>query len=476
MRRRLLLLLAVLLLLSGCKPNARETQGPANTPTPITSQTPEETAFTTEPEPAPAPIPSEEDPIPIDEDLYSPKNGRYTLLETEDVLVEVAFAKGFESGEAMFCCAENRTDGEISVEATDFLINGNIQTDEFFGISMTVPAGAKERKRFSDHTLMECELIGFDNLRELSASVKVEGVKDMDPTPIPCRAEFPDGVRPVIGYDSFMGMRADRQVLRADGDYVIALLGCGDFLIDSAGRELTGVLWIENRGDETVPVKLSSVSVNGYGFPISAQSLYLEPKTGTILTFSVYKDDIDLAGIKAIDSLRLQILTSEEENSGIYGLDGGTWYPAALAQSCTTAEAAKEGVLLYKDGLLSLTLTGIETSDRSERYREITYVVTVENNRQEGVCLRMKEPLIDGDLYRNVSYDGGNFLYIRNDQIGPGSRGVVTVTLSLLPEYEPDRIPELSFLLQVLSQGKDVIFYTTTERIVLSDRIAGAED
>ena len=368
------MILLIVLLLIGCAKDVAESPDPAATPAP--------TAVPQLPTPEPV-VELPADPIPIDASLYSPDGCRYTLLETEEVRIEIVFSKELSYYRNLVLLeAENRTAQKLEVTVFDIILNGNVQTncETYFDLS----ANAAEKRSLSTYLEVPCAMIGFENLRELSASVKIRHADGSTSDLLPCKSVFPEGIRLHYGYRDFCDMRADRQILFADEGITVALLGCGCFYQDSSLGTLTGILWTENRTVRKIPVKVSSISLNDIAISPFSSVRYLDPGNACIISFSLYQSDLDLAGIHSIESMRLQILTSEEENSSVFGAEGGAWYSVALAMSGQSSNVSDDGEVLYDDGLLALGLNRTDIrhdaySYDGVMYTEIRYVVSVEN-------------------------------------------------------------------------------------------------
>ena len=460
MKRWMILLIGFLLI--GCTKDIPETPDSAATSAP-----------TTDPQlPTPEPVVElPTDPIPIDASLYSPDNCRYMLLETEEVRIELIFSKELSYYHNLVLMhAENRTAQQINVTVSDIILNGNVQTncETYFDLS----AKTAEKRSLSSSLEVPCAMIGFENLRELSASVRIQYANGSTSDPLPCKAAFPEGILLHYGYRDCCDMRADRQILFADEDITVALLGCGSFYQDSSFENLTGILWAENRTDRTIPVKVSSISLNGIAISPYSSVRYLDPGNACIISFSVYQSDLDLIGVQSIESMRLQILTSEEENSAVIGAEGGAWHSVALAMSGQSSIVSDDGEIVYDDGLLALGLNRIDIrydayGYSGVMYTEIRYIVSVENRRAEGVRLKPTETMVDDELYRDP-YTKTTYVSLENNAFGPHSKGFMILTVRLPSDSVSDTIPSLSFLLQVQSQGGDTIFYTINDRIKLT--------
>ena len=466
MKRALILMLAAVLILTGCgKEPTQAPDAPAlSTSDPTATAEPQPSGQSEAPQ---TPAPSPEDTIPIASWLYSPDEGKHSLYETKDVSISISFTRSSSGDVDILLWGDNRTDREICVWIEDFVLNGTVWT----GVSniMIMQADSEQCTAAYSSLKQVCELVGYENIREISAVIRFEDYAPC-PDPVVSTVSFPEGIRLCFAYETYMDMRADRQMLWQDEKVSIALLGCGYFLGYWERNALKGVLWIENRGDEEIPVVLSNVSVCGIVVETNMVQQTLSPNTSCIMEFSVSKDDLDTAGIRSIDSLALQILTSSEENTGGHFATGGSWYPVQLSQSGVGVSADEEGTVVYEDDLLTVRLVRAEIRryEGNESYPEVRYTVLTENRRQEGICLKAADPMINGAPYRNYRYDWA-WVNIANNSLGPESKGYMVLSVDVSPEAVQNGVPELSFLLQVLSQGQDSIFYTTAERIVLTD-------
>lgn len=426
-----------------------------------------ETEATAVPEAEAAAVPEPEDPIPVDAQLYSPEDAWIPLLETERCTLELAFAKDCSSGRVWpVYRAENRCEEDLEIDVEDVLLNGNIQVGR--GLTLFLSPGERTRGSYWDELQTACGWIGYENLTELSAVVREYKGRDLiEETSL--SLSFPAGLRPSCSYMSFRGMRADRQVLRDDETVTIALLACGNFYTASNDSCLTGIVWIENHGEEEIPVALPNVALNGVSFPVYTNKMRdLQPGGRCMAAFELNDWDLDEAGIQAVESLSLQILTSQEDNSGgAYRLSGGDWYPVALAESAAAQQGEEQGLSLYDDGLLQLSFLRAEIkSDWTEDRVKVNYTLRVVNRRTEGISLALSDPLVDGEPYWSVLYET-SYVSMSNDQFGPQSEGLMVLTLYFPAEDIGDTAPNFSFLLRVLSQGGDSIFYSIPERIQL---------
>lgn len=463
MKRWILPLLAAALLLSACgtQPAAPEESSPAPSPA-VSSPAP------------PAPVPEEpaepEELIPIDPLLFEPESNCYTLLDNEELRFELLFTRSIADGGTMILYrAENRCEEELRVEVSDVLLNGSVRVGN--EETITVPAGEKRQSAYHPALDQSCAWIGCENLRSYAASLRLTRGAEKSGEPIPCSAVFPEGIRLSLSYERFREGRADRQVLKADGQVCIALLGCGRLCGDYGSDCLRGYLWIENRGEEPIPVALSGLAVNGVNLPFSARSREaLQPKTSCLLEFRAEAADFDLAEIRSLGSLSLQILSSPEKNSGgSMAAAGGTWYPVALAVSGQAEHSAAQGTVLYDDGLLQLSLVSAELrASGREDVVEAVYTLYAVNRRTDGVSLYFSEPLVKGEPYRSAVTDTA-YIDKKNTRFGPQSEGYLVLSLDLPADGAGETAPGFSFLLQVRSQGGDSIFYAIPERIRINE-------
>lgn len=469
MKRRLLLLLMAALLPIAC---GKTDPSPAPEPTASAEiEATEEPTAPVETEAPGEPEPAAEDPIPVEPWLYAPEESRYVLAETNDVRLSISFTRSFRDDVDIVLWEENRTALSITARITDITLNGTIRMadDEYLWMSANCDGGSSVKTSFKE----VCELIGYENIHELSANVRFEDYPGHTAA-IPVTISFPEGITPRFSYEAYLDMRADRQVIRQDDDVTIALLGCGRFVNHEDYNSLKGILWIENHGSKTIPVVVSNVSVAGITVESHAGQRTLKPNESCLIDFYIRQEAIEAAGIRSIDALDLQIMTSEEENTGGHFLTGGSWYPVVLAQSGVSVEPDETGTVVYEDDLLTLRLVHTELKEcqySSGSIAEVRYTLLVENRRMEGISLKINEPTVNGKPYLNAYHDSDwNYVDISNNNLGPQSKGYMVALLRLKPEEVSDGTPTFSFLLNVLSQGKDTIFYTTAEPIVLADQ------
>ena len=464
-KHRMILLLAAALLLIGCgndpqtPPDASETSAPTSAPAIEAVNRTDTTVSALD----------AENRIPVEPWLYAPETGDHMLWETKDVQLSITFSRAPYNEVEILFCGRNQTDRELDVRITDVVLNGKIMTD--VEAHFSIPKNGTECKSAGTPFKTVCKLVGFENIRELSATVSVKGYPAAA-GPMTCSVRFPEGIRLCYLYDTYLDMRADRQLLRADDDVTIALLGCGCFLNDSCVRKLSGVLWIENRGSEPIPVTVSNVSVGGMVVEQFCTIQTLKPNASCLLEFSVQEETLNASGIRSIDSLSLQIMTSDAENTGGHFRTGGAWYPVLLTYSGVAAEPGEEGTVVYEDDLLRMSF--IQTKVRYYEWKpdivDVEYLFLVENRRTEGISVNAKEPTVDGKPYVNARNDyNDTHVRVTNGNLGPQSRGYTVFSLTLPAADVKDRVPTFSFLLQVLSQGKDTVFYTAAEPIVLTD-------
>lgn len=406
-----------------------------------------------------------EDVIHIDPAEYSWRDGCYTLMDQENCLIEMVFSKSISSDNTFIAyIVQNRTDQDYTVTIEDVLLNKTVQTNDKYRISVPAASQKMSHAYGLDNT---CLWIGYDNIRKLSAKVEIELQDWTVLDSVNCVIDFPEGIPLHFAYGPFRSMRADRQVLRSDESMTLALLGCGKFYAESE-YQMTGYLWADNTGNMEIPISISNVSVNGMVVEsLSDPSRVLQPGSSCIMEFHVSYSDLDIAEIQSIESVQLQILTSAEENSaGIRRLAGGIWYPLALAQSGQASKTDGEQQVIYDDGLLELSFDHVDVESWNDEMR-LTYYVMVSNRRAEGIYLKVVDPFVDGKPYKAPG--GWSYVSIRNNGFGPESKGMMELKIEI-PKTEEEAVPELSFLLQVCSQGGDSIFYTTSERIILTGK------
>ena len=485
MKRTVVALLLLLLFLSGCGTKdalpqeataAPETSAvPEVSAAPETSAVPEETAA---PEETAVPDSPEEeppaDPIAVEAEVYAPEGGRYCLLDSDELQLDIIFTKDPDSGAMVLLHAINRTENDIYLEFSDVILNGNVQVAG--KVLFTVPAEGERYSSSFSNILMTCATIGYQNVKELSAKAGIQDALTGKTVTKPCAVSIPEGIRLSYFYTSFCDMRADRQVLMENDQITVALLCCGLYYSDASYPQLCGVLWVENRGSESIPVGLSSVSINGVTVALYSQDKILEPGNSCLIDFNVYKSDFELTGIRSIESLSLQILTSQEENSaGARRIEGGAWYPVALAESGKSDSSPEEGELLYDDGLLELRFIRADVSLEYEEHLKAEYTLLAVNRRTEGVSLYFCDPLLDGQPYINP-FTESSYISCENDRFGPQSRGYMMVSVYLPEGADTSSVPELSLMLQVRSQGGDSIFYSVAGRIIMEENEENKEE
>ena len=179
-----------------------------------------------------------------------------------------------------------------------------------------------------------------------------------------CEALIPAGFQPGFVFLPCLGASAQAQDLADDDRVHITLLGLG-----TAGGDDTEtpsfILRVENRSEETIPVQIGGVVVNGIYVNNVSNSYQLASHKSCLLFQTVAEYWLRSSGITGISDISIQILTSEEEDTGGVRIAGGSYYPVVLTENAGNMAEPDRSNLLFENEWIRVYHISHEGPDQS---------------------------------------------------------------------------------------------------------------
>ena len=396
----------------------------------------------------------------------------WTLYETEEYSVILTDALEPDSGEARFLVTiVNNSDYTIRISLKDFLLNDTARLSETgYGTCKPHKADTEELYSLNKWLVQFGDDLGPIEKITLNLNVNVEDpdtYKNISSTDRSCTVLLPENYEPAMLFETSFSMKAEEQVLFEDENRRIELRGLGRSPDSTDLYAITGIIHVINKSERPIPVDCPGLRVNGfYMDPYSYGGGSLAGGSERYLLFLCKAEDLELAGIEAISSIELLILTSDEENTGAYVADGGSWYPAALTQVGEDAAEGSEDILIYEDDIVTVSFreAWLEWHDVSytDPYGYYHWILTVENKSSENIEFALSDILVGG--VSEGELPGSNRVWPHTTDMGSGSRTVVHLKQST---DKDSPVPELSFRIQERTFGGGTLLHYSGERAMI---------
>lgn len=363
----------------------------------------------------------------------------------------------FESGKNMLALdLIPYIEDSFFVSLENILINDKVRLQD----NVSVFCGGEE-EIVELRELTETLALSGMTLSKLKLSLYYGGLSE----PENVEAEVPKGFTPGLLCVPFMGARAERQTIIDDGFCRAELICCG--LIRGYNESyLSGIIQIENFSEESIPADINGILVNGHSLiPISDKG-WVSPGEKAYVFFREYGNSIKEAGISAISSVSIQLLTDREditENTGF--TSGGQWYELELSEAAVSEdEAAEEGEMVYEDDELKIFYLGKEERMSSLDKSENRYIWKLEvvYTGEETVELGAENICIDGIALKDA--ESTAICLLDKSQAAPNSR---LKTQLILLSFAKEQPSEVKFDLYVYRQGKAKLLRISDESIIL---------
>lgn len=343
----------------------------------------------------------------------------------------------------------------FSLSVSDILLNGKLRVQDDMLFYLRGEEAVEDCSKIS-----EALALAGEKLSRLSFMLTGGCLSES----VPLEVEIPEEFAAGLVCLPFMDAKAERQVLIDDENCMAELICCG--LIRGYNEAyLSGILYVENRSENSMPADINGMMINGSSFKPYADKNWIAPGEKAYVFFREYGKDIAEAGITSVSSVSIQLLTDREEMTQNTGFSsGGRWYPLTLSVSGLPEEEEEaEGEIVYEDEEVKVFLLGKEASMSTIAGREnrFLWVLDIVYTGEETVDLVAADVFVDGRALKEV--EDTAVCILDSSQMAPSSKmRTQLVLLSFMEEQ-----PEVEFTLRILRQGKSRLIREGEERIVL---------
>ena len=349
----------------------------------------------------------------------------------------------------------------INVKCDQWIFNGTYVLSESALMYLDpLEDGKKVMEEMSELVYSEA----IDSVREVCfhLSITDENYDMIDEQDV--HIEFDKNLIFELNYNAYLGAKVDTQILKDDEYAKITLLEWG---WNPDNNYIETVISVENTSDETIPVMISGMNINGIFFQLKTNMNHLEPGQKCFLTDYLLVSEFEDEGITSIGDIELIIMTDESENTGIVSYTGGSWYPVVLAEKGENAEVFLTGEPLESLEDVHISYVGQSETEWSDGGGYYAWNLAVVNDSDENVQISMIDVLIDG-IPEETWHDQVDkcTLYFAGGEVGAHSNRNVSISLSC---YEAliER-PELTFKFQIRSMAGGAVIATGEEVITIT--------
>lgn len=358
-------------------------------------------------------------------------------------------------------CLDNDHEQPINVKCDQWTLNGTYVLSELSLMYLDpLEDGKKVMEEMSDIVYSEA----IDSVREVRfhLSITDENYDMIDEQDV--HIEFDKNLVFELNYNAYLGAKVDAQILRDDEYAKITLLEWGR---NPDNNYIETVISVENTSDETIPVMISGMNINGIFFELKTNVNHLEPGQKCFLTDYLLMSEFEDAGITSIGDIELMVMIDESENTGIVTYTGGSWYPVVLAEKGENGEVFETGEPLESLEDVHISYVGQSVTEWSDGGGYYTWNLAVVNDSDENVQIAMIDVLIDG-IPEETWHDQADecTLYFAGGEVGAHSNRNVSISLSCY-EAMIER-PELTFKFQIRSMAGGAVIATGEEVITIT--------
>lgn len=458
--RLFLLLLSFCLLLSACA-GSSGTEQPSASPAPVESAQPASVPSPA-PETEPEPVEPEAAPEPQIPQSAAPEDkieGIFPLLDQDGARLDLVVFRNADSmaTELTLWLYQEEPDENVTYLITDPVLNGSILLRQEFRSWGDSPAQSFE---LDVGTLFARGIVSPEHLESFRCHLlKYSWDQDYTEQTIyldtDCEVTIPEGFSPDFVFLDCLGARAGEQILCDDGSMRVTLLGLGTPPWERAGR-MGFLLKAENRSEQSLPFKVSGLSANGAFCTVYGDSTVLAPGTVSYMYIELYSSSFTEAEITRIQDLAFLLLTNESENTGAFGVAGGSWYPVELIGGEGEGMAPEISDPIFENEWIRVGLAGMDEHAPFSEGGDYSYSwrLVVENISDT-----------DLQLYRYREEDDSSpEFYFSDGKIGAGGWRNITVTV-YVPDGSPRPALPLRFIAHTLGGGK--LLFLENEPIIL---------
>ena len=355
---------------------------------------------------------------------------------------------------------ENADDQELSVWMDDIVVNQTYKIQESLG--GFVDPLSSDKDSITQMSVMAYNE-GLEYIDSIRFHLKIHDEEFAVLEDTDFEVVFEKPLVHGLDYNKFMDAKADEQVLFEDEKLKLTLMEWGQD--PHSNSYITAVVCFENNSDETIPVKVSGMRINGCHFSGSDPVNFLEPGQKCYADYDISRSDVENEGITSIWEVSLLILTDESQNTGIVNYDGGIWYPIVLAEQGEAAEDFVEGEVIYEDKDVRISYTDQEKHEWSDGGGYYSWNLSVVNNSDENIRVAMIDVVVDGIAEESWKTDD-QAIYLASADVPAHSSRYIEISASYYEELLPQ--PEIQFKIQLRTMSGGSVIDTGEETITLA--------
>ena len=383
------------------------------------------------------------------------------LYDANNVKVKIKAAYSVEEKSNNYVLLmENANDQEMDIFMENIVVNQKYKIQDYMG-GFVEPL-SNEKDSMGELSLMAYNegLTYIDSIR-FHLTIQDENYEVIEESDFDIVFEKP--LVHALEYNKFMDAKAAQQVLYEDEKLKLTLVEWGQ---DPSNKSyISAIVCFENNSDETIPVKISGMGINGHYFSGSDSVDFLKPGQKCYGYYSILRSDVEDEGITSISEVNLLILTDESQNTGIVNYDGGIWYPIVLEEQGDVEENFVEGEVLYEAEDVRVSYIDQEKTEWTDGGGHYAWNLAVVNNSEENIRVSMIDVLVDGIPKDSWETNDQN-IYLASADVPAHSNRYVDISTSFYGELLPQ--PEIQFRFQLRTMSGGAVIATSEETITLT--------
>lgn len=433
-------------------------------------------------------FPERKIPLPEPMTVRWPENtDELTIYDKDGIrLIAEITDDSWHDGKKIDLRIENGTDRNVYFFGTDLTCNGNIYCDDGYagylyglldhrldawGMDPAVDSinfgSAGETGQLSDlrsisfyFTLQDCDTLErFVHEQRLTIEFARPGI-------------FSPAVSDMVASKSITapiaGAFAASQVLYEDGDLRVSLQCLGkNTASEYYDDDLRGTLCFENLSNHMLHLNLDGIVLNNVFLSAGMKQVDLPAGCTGWRSFFVKEDDLEIAGITSIASVKLCLLAGEGMMTTWMGYGETLWLPVELSQHASSPSVFPAGeITLYSENGVRLAMWSASQGDAFDPdWGSGRWYLTLENNSDKDISLEMTDKYLDSTPIP----DDSTALYLidSDTKLAPGQCRVIEINLGGEVTWTPDTA---RFRLRVLNFTSSAELWLSAEPIELHTR------
>ena len=355
---------------------------------------------------------------------------------------------------------ENANDQEMRVSMDGIVINQKYKIQEMLGGYVDPLTNEKDSSSELSLLMYNEDLLSVDSIQfHLKLyDQEFQLIEDAD-----YEIVFEKPLIHTLAYNKFMGATASEQILYEDEKLKLTLMEWGQD--PSRDSYISAIVCFENNSEESIPVMVSGMGLNGIYFDGSDPVNFLKPGQKSYATYSILCSDVEDEGITSISEVSLLILTDESQNTGIVNYDGGVWYPVVLDEQGDVQKDFAEGEVLYEDEDVRISYIGQEKREWTDGGGYYKWNLAVVNNSDENVRVAMIDVLVDGTP-KDTWETNNQVIYLASADVPAHSNRYIEISASYYDELLPQ--PEIQFRFQLRTMSGGSVIATSEEAMTMT--------